>query len=306
MAAGRPGPPRRRGLRHLGPGGSRAPEQVSHRRRTRRHAVRRPLKEDAHQQRPVRGRPAQFHGRRGQRRVRGRGDGVASGRHSGSAELRGHERPRRGQRVQPERHLGDQPERPRRSGVELAEVVAGDVLDDLPARSRHGAVRQHDRDPDQQVTRRPVAQPPRAGEPGRHHAARRRAGRHVERDLLPGGGERRRDVTHPGARLQAGHQVPGRVLEHRVHPRHVDEHVAPRRCRAPAQPAPAAARHHGQLVLGRDAQHGRRLAGASRAAPRTRAPPGPAPIASGSSAVAHVRARLGKRLGYGVGRVRSG
>ena len=89
---------------------------------------------------------------------------------------------------------------PGRPGQQLAQVVAGHVLDDLPARPGHGAVRPHDGDADQQVARGAVAQPPGPGEPARHHPADGRPVRHVERDLLPVPPQRGRDVAHPRAR----------------------------------------------------------------------------------------------------------
>ena len=51
-------------------------------------------------------------------------------------ELRRHVRHRGRQRVQPERHLGDQAQRPLRAAEQLAQVVAGHVLDHLAARVR--------------------------------------------------------------------------------------------------------------------------------------------------------------------------
>jgi hypothetical protein len=139
-------------------------------------------------------------------------------------------------RVQPERRLGDQAERALRPREQLAQVVAGHVLDHLAAGLGHDAVGPHHGDPDEQVTRRPVAQPPRAGQPGRDHAADRGLARHVQRDLLPGLGQHRRYLGHPGARPDPGHQVPGRVLDHAGQPGGVDDQVAAGRWRAPGQP----------------------------------------------------------------------
>ena len=49
-----------------------------------------------------------------------------------------------GERVEPERHAGDQRQLPRRAAHELAEVVARDVLHDFPAGARDRAVAEHD------------------------------------------------------------------------------------------------------------------------------------------------------------------
>ena len=187
-------------------------EQVGHPHRPGLHPVDGPLEQHADPDRPARLRPAQLHRGGDKRRVRRRGDRVAG---DGDGHVLGGDvRPGRGQRVQPEGCLGDQAERARRPGEQLAEVVAGHVLDDLAARLRDGPVGPHDGDADQQVARGAVAQPPRPGEPGRDDPADGGAGGHVKGDLLPGLREHGRDVAHPRPGLHTGDQVPGRVLHH--------------------------------------------------------------------------------------------
>ena len=68
----------------------------------------------------------------------------------------------RGQRVEPERDAHDQGERPARPADELAEVVPGDVLDDLAARVRDGSVGEHERDAEHEITRSTEPVPQRA------------------------------------------------------------------------------------------------------------------------------------------------
>ena len=112
------------------------------------------------------------------------------------------------------------PSEPCAPGVELAEVVAGDVLDDLAAGVGDRAVGQHDGDADEQVADGAVAQPARAGGVRRQHAAERRArlGR-VEGEPLPGAGRAapagrragpRPRPRRPGRRACAPRPGPGR------------------------------------------------------------------------------------------------
>ena len=67
-------------------------------------------------------------------------------------------------RVEPECEALDGAEPAFRPAIELAEVVAGDVLHDLPARVRPRTVRQQDADADHEVTHCPETMAQRAGE----------------------------------------------------------------------------------------------------------------------------------------------
>ena len=84
-------------------------------------------------------------------------------------------------RVQTQRDLRDEPERPVGAGEELGEVVAGDVLDDRAARARDAAVAQRELHADDEVARREVAVAQRPGvrrwRRGRRSSRRRPAGR---------------------------------------------------------------------------------------------------------------------------------
>ena len=119
---------------------------------------------DADQQPP--GRPAD---RRGFDRAAGelRGQPVAVAcvalDHEGAAPGR--------ERMRPQNHLGDQPERPEGPGEELGEFVAGDVLDHVAAGVGDPAVGQDDRDAENEVAQRPVAMLPGPGVRGGEQAA---------------------------------------------------------------------------------------------------------------------------------------
>ena len=122
--------------------------------------------------------------------------------------------------MQPHGDLGDEPERAERAAVELGEVVAGDVLDDLAARARERAVGERDGDAEHEVARRAVAVAQRAAVAGRDDAADRRrvalAERRVEREHLAGGAEDLVELAQRHAGLQDRGQVTGVVLEDAV------------------------------------------------------------------------------------------
>ena len=116
-------------------------------------------------------------------------------------------------------HTENQSERAERACEELAEVVAGHVLDHLPARFRDRAVGECHRDPDHEVARRPVAVAKRPGVSGRDDPPDRRSvpapERWVECEHLARLGEHVLDVLEPCARLEDGRQVAGIVLADR-------------------------------------------------------------------------------------------
>jgi hypothetical protein len=166
--------------------------------------------------------------------------------------------------MQPEGRLGDQAQRALRPGEQLADVVAGHVLDHLAAGVRDHPVRADRGDPDQQVARGPVPQPARPRRPGGDHSAHRRVRRGVQRELLPGRGQHRRQLPEGGPGLHPGDQVPGRMLDDLIHRPEVHHQVAGRRGRAPGQPHPGAARHHRQPGISRGPQQRRGFGRAGR------------------------------------------
>ena len=89
----------------------------------------------------------------------------------------------------------DQPERPVGAGEQLGEVVARDVLDHLAAGLGERAVRERERDADDQVAHAAVAVAQRAGVAGRDHAA---DGRRVAR--RPAAGRARASGPPPRTR----------------------------------------------------------------------------------------------------------
>ena len=150
---------------------------------------------------PRRGRPR---GRDGGRRARSAAAASAGGRRSTpavSSVSTTSVRVAGGQRVEPERDPSDQRQRPGRAADELAEVVAGDVLDDLAAGARDRPVGEHERDAEDEVARRAEAVPAadRRGSAARQAPIGRVAGR-VEREPLAVLGERRLERGEPDAR----------------------------------------------------------------------------------------------------------
>ena len=79
-----------------------------------------------------------------------------------------------------ERGGHDHPERAQRAVMQLHHVVAADVLDHATTAGREPAVGKRDTNADQEISRRPVAEPQRSRPAGREQAADRVA-RRVER-----------------------------------------------------------------------------------------------------------------------------
>src|SRR5205823_3925572 len=108
------------------------------------------------------------------------------GHDAGGLRRLDHERPRRFRHpMQPQRHAGDEPEPPARAADELAEVVAGDVLDHLAAGVGDRAVREDDGYPEHEIAWRAEAVAERTREAGGEAGAERRVARRVEREPLP-------------------------------------------------------------------------------------------------------------------------
>ena len=216
-------------------------------------------------QRPPRAaRPVELHRgghQRGPRRRRHRDRGRGP---VGRAEFRGHVGHPGGPRVQPERRLGDQAKRARRSSEQLAEVVAGHVLDHLAARMGDHPVGAHHGQSDQEIARGAVAQPAWSGGAGGDHPAHGRVGRGVQRELLARRREHRGQLPDRDPGLHLRHQVTGRVLDDLVHRTQVHDQVTSSGRLAPGQPQPGAAWHHRQPVTRRRPQQRGRLSGAGR------------------------------------------
>ena len=114
-----------------------------------------------------------------------------------------------------ERQLRDDAERAERTGEQLAEIVAGDVLHDAAAAFERHAAAIDGVDADHVVANRAVAVAPRAAPIRGHDAADRRfaRARHIDRQLLPFGGERRGEVGHPHAGFDEDRHVARRVID---------------------------------------------------------------------------------------------
>ena len=119
-------------------------------------------------------------------------------------------------RVQPEARACDQREPPARAADEPREVVAGDVLHDLPARARDRPVGQHERHPEHEVAWRAEAVPERARDVLSEERADRGIARRVQREPLSVAVERSLQRRQPHARLDRASQVAGLVLEDAV------------------------------------------------------------------------------------------
>src|SRR5579859_554848 len=115
--------------------------------------------------------------------------------------------------MQAQREPHDAPEPPLRPAEELGEVVAGDVLHDLPARTRDRAAGEHDGRADHEVAHRPVAVSPRAGQVRRQAGAEARVAGRVEGEHLPVRRERPPESGETDLRLDGTREVAGLVLE---------------------------------------------------------------------------------------------
>ena len=115
--------------------------------------------------------------------------------------------------MQAQAGANDQAQPALRAAEELSEVVAGDVLDDLPAGARDRAVREHDRHPQDDVPRRAVAVATRPGQPLREAGADGRVAGRIERQHLATLGEHRAEGREAKAGLDGRGQVARLVLE---------------------------------------------------------------------------------------------
>jgi hypothetical protein len=164
--------------------------------------------------------------------------------------------------MQPHGDLADEPERPERAAVELGEVVARDVLDDLAACARERPVRQRDGDPQREVARGAVAVAQRARVAGGDRATERGrvalAVRRVEREHLVAGGEALVELAQRHAGLHDRGEVADVVLDDRVERRRAQLHAALGARAAPGLRA-RAGDPHADAVGGAGLQQRRRL-----------------------------------------------
>ena len=180
-------------------------------------------------------------------------------------------------RAQPQRHLGDDAERPLRTDHEAAEVKSRNAFRGPATQPDRGAVAggtAHDRPhPEHVVAGDAVLEAAEAAGVGRDVAADRRprgAGRvrRVPQALLA---HDRLEVVVDDARLDDADEVVGVDLDDLVHPRQVEDEAAVDGVRAAGQAGARAARHDRHAEVGADAD---RLL---RPPPRSAlaAPPGP-------------------------------
>ena len=191
-------------------------------------------------------------------------DQVEARRHAGAGEAR--EGASLGKREDPQRHLGDDAERPLAAEEQLAQRRAG-------GRARHGReaerlrARQHHLETEQQILDVAVL--------GRELTRGARGDETAERGALDrlrivaGGvaarGDRALVVATHHARLGPGQQRGLVEREQPVHRTQVDDHGSRRRHGATEHPRAAAVRDDGDLVALRGANRGRHLGGGPRA-----------------------------------------
>ncbi len=163
--------------------------------------------------------------------------------------------PRQG--MQPQRHLGDHPQRAQRADQQLADVVAGDVLHHPAAAVPDGAVGEDEAHADGQVARGAEAGAQRSPGAARHDAANggRNSAVGVEHEALAMWRQRGLQRVEAQSRLHHADQVTRLVLHHGVEPRRRQHDVAAARRRAPVQLGAAPARHHGQRLARGAGEH---------------------------------------------------
>ncbi len=115
--------------------------------------------------------------------------------------------------VQTEARANDQRESSLRAADEAREVVARDVLDDLPASAGDGPVCEHERDPEDEIAGRPVAVSQRPGEVLCEQRADGRVAGWIERKALVVLADGFLQGGEPHACLDRARQVAGFVLE---------------------------------------------------------------------------------------------
>ena len=139
---------------------------------------------------------------------------------------RANQRRRFGDRLQLERDLRDNGERPLRADEQLAEVVAGHVLDDPSAGMEHLAVRFHGRQPDHVIAKRSQSKPPRSTGIRRQSATQRRAFpmRNIDRQPQPFASQYFIEPRDRNAGFDRDRHVTGRKLDDAIEPAGDDFH----------------------------------------------------------------------------------
>src|SRR5690606_2368182 len=161
-----------------------------------------------------------------------------------------------GQGVEPEDRFGDDAEGAEGSGVDLAEVVSGDVLDDLSAGFGDGAVGAHHGDADEQVADAAEEVALRPGQAGGDGAADGGGGEWLaDGQLLPGLFDGAVDLGQRGAGFGVHHQVACGVFDDAAAGRQVQQQVDRSGWGSPVEFAAGALGDHAQAVFAGGAQH---------------------------------------------------
>ena len=165
---------------------------------------------------------------------------------------------------EPERHLGDHPERPLAADEEPGQVVAGRRLPRPAAGPDDAAVAEDDRQAEDVLAHRPVAHRSRSRRAGCGHAADRRVRSRVdgEEEALRRQALREGESGQPG--FDAAVEVRAVDLEHLGHAGEIDADPAPQRADVALERRPRPERDHGNSRGGAGADHVRHLLGRLR------------------------------------------
>ena len=169
-----------------------------------------------------------------------------------------------GDRMQPQRQLGDHAERPLRADEEIRQVVAGRRLHGARAGADDAPVREHDLELEHVRAHAAVAHGRRAARVRRRHPAERRVGAGVDREPEPVRAGRRLELRARHARLDGRGQVVGPQRDDRVHARQVEADPAVERDHVALEARARAERHDGHAGAVRVREHGRDLGGRLR------------------------------------------
>ena len=149
---------------------------------------------------------------------------------------------------EPERHLGDHPERPLAADEEPRQVVARRRLPRPAARPDDAAVAENNRQAEDVLAHRPVAHRGRSRRAGRGHAADRRVGARIdgEEEALRGEALREREPGQSG--FDAAVEIGAVDLEHPGHAGEIDADPAAQRADMAFERGPGSERDHGNAA----------------------------------------------------------
>ena len=173
-------------------------------------------------------------------------------------------------RPQPQRELGDDPERALRADEQAREVVAGARLARPRAGTDHAPVGQHDLEREHVLAHRPVADGVGPGGAGGRHAAERRVGARVDAEERALAADPLLERRAGDAGLDGDVEVLDAHAQDRVHQARVDRDAALDREHVALERGAGAERHDRHVVLGASAHDRGDLLGRARERDRVR------------------------------------